>query len=111
MLAACGGSDDHDNNADAKASALEACNAQCEAQGKATGCTTDPHANVATCKILCGGVVSALSQDCLETAIAEYSCGSSADWACAPHSDLPVLPAAKCQTELNAYAECVAAKH
>jgi hypothetical protein len=101
LLAGCGG-----DEPSTKESALEACEAHCEAEGDATGCLTDQHPMVDSCKQGCGLIVPRLTDDCAAKAEAAYSCGLEAEWACADHSDIAEPVGVDCQAVLAAYATC-----
>jgi hypothetical protein len=85
--------------------AVTACYSQCDAQSTATGCQPGGLTN-AQCRSLCDYVVPGLSADCQTKAQASYSCGATAQWACAQGGQIPIEQGSACSAQDAAFAPC-----
>lgn len=102
VLAGC--SDDDGGSTSSNNATLTKCNALCDAQAKATDCTTPPDTKL--CKDLCAAVVSSFNADCQAKASAYYDCGSKTTWKCAGSFGTQTTDPNACETQLTAYSAC-----
>jgi hypothetical protein len=79
-----------------------ACYGQCDAQAKATGCSSMVFSD-SDCHKACDSYISALHTNCQSAAMAAWSCGESASWSCAG-SNLPT--ASGCDSQNLTLAQC-----